>query len=358
MNVDQFIARNEGAWRRLDDLVRVGRSDVRSLSPAELQELIALYQRTSAHLSDARGAYSNLALQRALTARVAAAHGVIYGKRPRTIRSLGRFFTETFPAAVWHDRRFVVISAALFFVPAIAMATFVGTNQEAFERTASEDVREAYLEEDFEAYYSSDPAAQFATQVTVNNIRVAITAFALGIALCIGTIVIMLLNGAFVGEAAGTFIFAGESAKFFGLILPHGLLEISAIVVAGGAGLRLGWTVIDPGDRTRGAALAEEGRRSVVIVLGLVLAFVTAGIIEGFVTGSGLPTWARVGIGAAVFLVALLWIVVQGRAAAARGLTGLLGEGEHRTWQDPTPAALDPVPTPTPAPAAAGSTPP
>jgi uncharacterized membrane protein SpoIIM required for sporulation len=348
VNVDQFMARNESSWRRLDELVRAARKNVRSLSPAELEELIALYQRTSAHLSDARGAYPNQALQRALTARVAAAHGVIYGKRPRTIRSVGRFFTETFPAAVWHDRRFVVASAALFFVPAIAMGAWVGTSQEAFEASATEDVREAYLEEDFEAYYSSEPAAQFATQVTVNNILVAIYAFALGILLCVGTIFILFQNGLLLGQAAGTFIFAGESAKFFGLILPHGLLEISAIVVAGAAGLRLGWTIVDPGDRTRASALAEEGRRSVVIVLGLFLAFVTAGLIEGFVTGSGLPTWARVGIGVAVLLAAVLWIVVQGRAAAARGITGLLGEGEHATWADlaaPEPHHPDPLAT-------------
>lgn len=342
MNVDQLITRNEGAWRRLDELTRAARKDIKGLTPTELEELIALYQRTSAHLSDVRGAYPNTALQRELTRRVALAHGVVYGKRPRTFRSVGRFFTEAFPAAVWHNRRFVLVSALLFFLPALFMGAFIATDDRALDAN-QEAARDAYLEEDFEDYYSSEPAAQFATEVTINNIRVAILAFAAGILLCIPAAFLLVYNGANVGIAGGVFVYAGEAGRFFGLILPHGLLELSAIVVAGAAGLRLGWTIIAPGDRTRADALAEEGRRSVVIVLGLFLAFVVAGLIEGFVTGSGLPTWARVGIGVLVLAAAVLWVVVQGRRAAARGITGLMGEGEHKTWADLAPP--DPTPT-------------
>jgi len=338
VNVDQFIRANQPAWDRLDELTKASRRSVQSLSPEQVDELVALYQRTSAHLSHAREAYRSPALVNALTRRVAAAHGVIYGKRARSVRSIGRFFSETFPASVWHNRRFVVVSAALFFVPAIAVGAFIGTNEKAVELTGPEAVREAYLEEDFEAYYSSEPAAQFATQVTINNIQVAILAFAAGILLCVPAAYVLAFNGANVGVAAGLFVYAGEAPKFFGLILPHGLLELSAIVVAGAAGLRLGWSIIDPGDRSRTAALAEEGRRSVVIILGLVFAFICAGIIEGFVTGTTLPTAIRVGIGVAAFLAFTLWIVVYGRQATAQGKTGLLGEGEHLTWADLAPA--------------------
>ncbi len=112
------------------------------------------------------------------------------------------------------------------------------------------------------------------------------TAFAAGILLCVGTAYILLLNGSNVGYVAGWFAVAGAQPFFYGLILPHGLLELSAVVIAGASGLRLGWAVIAPGDRTRGQSVAEEGKRAVVIVLGLVLAFIVAGAIEGFVTGS------------------------------------------------------------------------
>lgn len=174
------------------------------------------------------------------------------------------------------------------------------------------------MQEDFEAYYSSQPAAQFASYVTTNNIRVSVMAFAVGVLACVPTVLVMVLNGVNGGAAAGVFAAAGEMPRFWGLILPHGLLELTAVFIAGGAGLRLGWTLISPGDRPRSAALAAEGRSSVAIVIGLVGAFVVAGTIEGFVTGSALPTWARVGIGVIVEAVFVTFLVVRGRAVTAR----------------------------------------
>ncbi len=325
LDIDGFIHRNQATWEALADRTRRARRSIGRLHPGEVELLVADYQRTSAHLAHARVAYDDPALTARLTRVVAEANGVIYGKRPRTLAAVGTFFADTFPAALWHARRPMVAAALFLLVPAVVMGAWIGTSDAALDATAPEAVREAYLEEDFEAYYSSAPAAQFATEVTVNNIRVAIMAFAVGILGCLFTAYILATNGANVGVAAGLFVAAGEAPRFFGLILPHGLLELTAVVIAGGAGFQLGWALIAPGDRTRRDALAEEGRRSVVILLGLVLAFVVAGTIEGFVTGSGLPTAVRVGIGVAVEAAFLLYIVVQGRAATARGVTGVLG---------------------------------
>jgi uncharacterized membrane protein SpoIIM required for sporulation len=121
------------------------------------------------------------------------------------------------------------------------------------------------------------------------------------------------------------FAAAGQQPKFWGLILPHGLLEISAVIIAGAAGLRLGWTIIDPGDRGRASALAEEGRRAAMVVLGLVPVFGVAGAIEGFITGRSLPTALRVGICAAVCALFWAYVTVLGRHATASGVTGLPG---------------------------------
>jgi hypothetical protein len=104
------------------------------------------------------------------------------------------------------------------------------------------------------------------------------------------------------------------------------LLELTAITIAGGAGLRLGWAIIAPGDRRRGEALAEEGRRCIVIVTGLALCFVVAGTIEAFVTPSDLPTLARVGVGVVVEAAFIAYILSRGRAAVAAGSTGLFNE--------------------------------
>jgi uncharacterized membrane protein SpoIIM required for sporulation len=171
--------------------------------------------------------------------------------------------------------------------------------------------------------------------VLVNNIEVSFLAFAGGVLLCIGTGVILVQNGINVGIATGLFVHADQAGKFFGLILPHGLLELSSVVIAGAAGLRIGWAIVAPGDRPRSEALAEEGRRSVVIVLGLMLCFVVAGLIEGFVTPSGLPTFARVGVGVLVEVGFIFWIVSLGRDAVARGLTGTFGEAPVTTDQLP-----------------------
>lgn len=332
MDIDRFLARNRSSWTRLAELTRRRGS----LTASELDELVALYQRASTHLSYARTYLGDRALIAQLTRLVAGAGAVIYGTKPRSLRNAGRFFTTTFPAAVWHIRRFVLVSLVLTFAPAVAMGAWIGTSDQALDAAAPAAVRRAYIEEDFEEYYSSAPASQFATHVTTNNIMVSVQAFAGGIFVCVLTAYILLFNGVNVGGAAGLFVAAGEQPKFWGLILPHGLLELTAVVIAGAAGLRLGWTIIDPGDRPRSVALAEEGRRAVVVVMGLALAFIVAGIIEGFVTPSPLPTSVRVGIGVVVELAFVTYLVANGRMAKRRGFTGALGEDDRASASAPS----------------------
>jgi len=324
-------------WDRLAHLTQRARRGPKLLAPGELDLLVADYQRVSAHLSHARVAYADPGLPGRLNRLVAEANGFIYSRRARAAATVRRFFGSTFPGAVWHARRFVLTALLCTFLPTIAVGAWIGTSDDALEASAPDSVREAYLEEDFEDYYSSDPAGQFATEVTVNNIQVSLMAFAAGIFLCVGTALLLAFNGLNLGFAAGLFVAAGEAPKFFGLILPHGLLELTAVVVAGAAGFQMGWAVIAPGDRTRGEAVAEEGRRSVAIVLGLVLAFIVAGSIEGFITGTGLDTSVRVGIGVLAEVAFVTYVVVLGRRAVAAGETGLFGPPPP-SWATPTAA--------------------
>lgn len=326
MDIDQFLARNAPTWNRLQQLTRRAATGVRRLSGPELQELIAVYQRTASHLSYAQTNFNDPVLAARLSQQLAAAGSVIYGSRPRSVRSVGQFFSRTFPAALWRVRWYVAVSAALTLGPAIAIGGWLANSPRAVDASAPAAVRQAYVNQDFAAYYSSQPAAAFATEVYTNNIRVAALAFAGGILVCLPTTYLLVTNGASVGQAAGLFAAAGQSSKFYGLILPHGLLELTSVIIAGAAGLRLGWAVIDPGDRTRATAIAEEGRRSVVLVLGVILTLLVAGLIEGFVTGSALPTAVRVGIGVAVEVAFLVYAVALGRSAADEGFTGALGD--------------------------------
>ena len=337
MDLDRFLATNQPLWDRLGNLTSRANRGVGRLDAAELDELVRLYQRTSSHLSYVRTYYRDPALIAQLTGLVATANAVVYGTRPRSLRAVGKFFADTFPAAVWINRRFVAASAALLLLPAIAVGVWLANSDKAVETVAPPALRQAYLNQDFESYYSSRPATEFATQVTTNNIQVGFLAFAGGVFLCLPTAFLLIQNGANLGVPAGLFATSGQSGKFYGLILPHGLLELTAVIIAGAAGLRLGWSLIDPGDRPRRVALSEEGRRAVVLVLGLVATFTVAGSIEGFVTGSPLPTVFRVGLGVAVETAFVLYIITQGRAAVARGVTGNLTSRASTSARSPSP---------------------
>jgi uncharacterized membrane protein SpoIIM required for sporulation len=332
VDIDRYIASNGPVWDRLARLTARAQRGPGRLDAAALDELVRLYQRVATHLSYARTYYRDPALSAKLSGLVARSGAVVYGTRPRTLRAVGRFFAVTFPAAVWNARQFVLVAVLATLLPAAAFAVWLASSPAAVEASAPAAVREAYVNHDFEAYYSSAPAAEFASSVFSNNVLVAFQAFALGILLCVGTLYVLIGNGAGLGLALGLFAAVGQQPKFWGLILPHGLLELTSVFIAGAAGLRLGWTLIDPGDRPRLTALAEEGRRAVVIVIGLILTFGVAGAIEGFVTGRPWPTAVRVGIGMLAEAAFLTYVVVLGRRAAAQGLTGALGEEDDGGW--------------------------
>ena len=338
MDIDGFIRAHAADWQRLRELLdRAGRNPKR-LSSEELEELAGVYQRVSTHLSIARSTLRDRALVAELSQLVARASALLYGTRGGSWKAFAQFVTETFPAAVWHTKAFHIWATLLFLIPGALVALWLGNSPAALEAAAPPAVREAYVSEDFAEYYTANPSAQFATEVTVNNIQVAILAFAGGGLLALPTVFVLAFNGLNVGVALGMFIAAEQQALFWGLILPHGLLELTAVFLAGGAGLRVGWTMIDPGDRRRATALREEGRRMIALLAGLVAVFAAAGLIEGFVTGAPLPTWVRVGIGVAAQVVFMAYVTVLGRRATARGLTGAIGETADRGWAPARPA--------------------
>ena len=168
---------------------------------------------------------------------------------------------------------------------------------------------DAYVGTDFANYYREYAHHEFATSVWVNNAWVAAQCIALGV-LGLPVLYLLFTNVANVGVVAALMIGHGRTSLFFGLILPHGLLELTAVFVAGAVGLRLFWSRVEPGPRTRLQAFAAEGRTAVAIAIGLVAVLPVSGAIEGFVTPSGLPTWARIGIGVvaeSTFLAYVSW---------------------------------------------------
>ncbi|GAA4998241.1 stage II sporulation protein M [Yinghuangia aomiensis] len=320
MDVDVFVAVHRGEWTRLDELSRRRAK----LTGPEVDELVTLYRRTATHLSLVRSAAPDPVLVGHLSSLVARARSAVTAPRGTAWRDALLFLTTRFPAAVYRTRRWWITTAVVSILVATLIGAWVAANPSVQASIAAPDeIRELTRPGgDFETYYDSNPASSFAAQVMTNNAWVAAGSLALGVLLGLPTLFILFQNAANIGVSGGLMAAAGRFDVFLGLITPHGLLELTAVFVAAGTGLRLGWTVIDPGPRTRGRALAEEGRIALGMALGLALVLVVSGVIEAFVTPSGLPTWGRIGIGVAAEAAFLTYVFVLGRRAAAVGETG------------------------------------
>ncbi|WP_234533593.1 stage II sporulation protein M [Streptomyces shenzhenensis] len=327
MDLDVFVSAHRAEWDRLDALLR----RQRRLSGAEADELVALYQRTATHLSLIQSSAPDPQLTGRLSQLVARARSAVTGTRRASWRDVTRFLGQGFPAAVYRSRHWWVPTALISTAMAIALGWWIGTHPDVQSTIAApSQLRELTRPGgEYETYYSSHPAASFAAQVWTNNARAAAMCLVLGVFLGLPVLGILFENMLNLGVGFGLMSSAGRLDTFLGLVLPHGLLELTAVFVAAGTGLRLGWTLIDPGPRSRRTALAEEGRAAVGMAVGLALVLFVSGAIEGFVTPSGLPTWARIGIGVAAELAFLAYVFVIGGRAARAGQTGDLEETER-----------------------------
>lgn len=332
MDLDRFLAENQASWQRLAELVKRARRGVHRLSVAEADEMLGLYQSVSGNLSYARTYLRHAGLVLHLSDLVGRASAAIYGTRSRSLRGFLRFFTMSMPAALWHIRRTIAVCALVFIGVAGASGIWVANDRDAQNTVIDDEAKQALVDSEFADYYTSEGAAAFAGHVFLNNVLVSFYAFAAGAVGGFLTFLVLVNEGLRFGTYVGVFASVGQLGKFFGLVLPHGLLELSAVWVAAAAGLRLPWTLVDPGDRTRGAALVEEGRRVIVVVTAVVFALGIAGAIEGFITGHVGVTAVRVGIGVVAEAAAISYVVVWGRRAASRGLTGMVGETDDLGW--------------------------
>ncbi|MEI2730593.1 MAG: stage II sporulation protein M [Dermatophilaceae bacterium] len=317
MDLDAFVAAHRHEWARLEGLVS-GRG---KLSGAEGDELLDLYQRTATHLSEVRSTTPEPAIVAHLSSLLARARSKAVGTRTMSWSDVGRFFAVTFPAALYQARRWWLTTMAACIVAAFSVGWWFYANPQLESALASPAEIEQLVTHDFEDYYSQYAAGSFAFKVWTNNAWVSALCIAFGV---FGVPVILLLwnniaNVAVIGALMWRYDRAG---LFFGLILPHGLLELTAVFVAGGVGLRIFWAWIDPGPRTRLTAVGQQGRSAMSVALGLIVVLFVSGVIEAFVTPSPLPTWARIGIGCLAEAVFFGYVFTLGRYAASRGQTG------------------------------------
>lgn len=320
-----LLATHRPEWERLEHLLKRGRSP-RRLSGAEVDEVVALYQRVATHLSVLQSAGADPALVGRLSSLVARARTVVAGSRQAAWQDAVRFLKADFPAVVYRSRGWWLAATAGFLLVAFGWAAYIATHPQVEGRLATPEQVQQLIAHDFRDYYSQAPAQQFAAKVFTNNAFLAAGAVASGILLGLPVLYLLYQNALNVGIAGGLLAAHDKAGLFFGLILPHGMLEFTAVFVASGLGLKLGWTVVDPGRRPRAVTLAEEGRALVVGAVGIALLLLVSGLIEGFVTPSGLPTWARIAIGLVAEGAFLAWVFVLGRRAHQAGTTGDLAD--------------------------------
>jgi uncharacterized membrane protein SpoIIM required for sporulation len=288
VDLDSYIGRRRGEWRSLEDAVR--RSYQGKLAGPEITELIRLYLRASSHLAEVQSRYRDPSLEDYLNGLVARASAAIYGTEARSVRTLVASLGGRYRAAVRRTLPFILVVAALLGVVLLVTDLWVATSPEAQAGAVPPAAREALQRVDEGAVGVDVPGPELSTLIFQNNVQVAFLAFALGTFLGVGTVWVIVQNAAFIGLLAGAFQAAGHAPLFWSLVLPHGLLELTAICIAGGSGLRMGWALVDPGDRYRLTALAEEARDAVLVVVGVIPAFLVAALIEGFVTArTGMP---------------------------------------------------------------------
>ena len=306
MDLDAFNAVHSDEWSRLAELTKK-----RTLDGAEADELVRLYQSVATHLSTIRSSAPDPVLITRLSDLLGRARGRIAGAHEPAWRDVTRFAVISVPAALYRLRWWTVTITVLFVLVAVVSGWWVATNPDALASMGTPSEREAYVNEAFASYY--DPGAGFASMVWTNNAWIAAQCIALGIS-GVFPAYVMFANAVGVGSTGGMMASYGELDTFLTLIAPHGLLELTAIFVAGAAGLRLFWTVVDPGPRPRLRALAEEGRALFTVAVGLVVVLGVSGLIEGFVTGTGMAWWLKIVIGALALAAFWAYTIEIGRA--------------------------------------------
>jgi uncharacterized membrane protein SpoIIM required for sporulation len=322
VDVDAFVLAHRPTWNRLDALVKRRRK----LTGAEVDELVDLYQRVSTHLSMVRSVSSDSVLVGRLSSLVARARSAVTSAHAPLSSEFVRFWTVSFPVAAYRSWRWWVATAVVFLGVTIVIGVWVAGNPAVQAAIGTPAEIEQLVNHDVADYYSENPAGSFALQVWTNNSLVAAQCIAFALLLGIPIPYILFQNAANLGLIAGLMFDAGKGDILLGLLTPHGLLELTAVFLAGAVGMQLGWTAISPGNRPRGQALAEKGRAVVSVAVGLVVVLLVSGLIEALVTPSGLPTFVRIAIGAIAELAFLGYVIHFGRKAVAAGETGDLDD--------------------------------
>ena len=326
--MNRFIDQRKDKWQRLEDLLELLRgSSLKTLSKTEVREFGELYRRAATDLAIARAESRDPKLLNYLNSLVIRAHGKIYRAEGEGVGIIKRFFTKELPQTFRENWRYMAVSGAVFFIFAILGFVATANDTDFTHFVGLSGVTEQITANNYWWKDLNDANQVGASYILSNNILVSFRAFAMGALLGIGAFYDIAFFGAHVGSVFGACFklnppFAGELGSF---IVGHGVIEISTVFFCGGAGMMIGYSIINPGDLTRAQALKKKGVEAIKIVIGSAVFLVVAGLIEGFVSPSNLPALVKVVVGVLSGIVMYGYLILSGRWEELPANTALSG---------------------------------
>nr|WP_092073435.1 stage II sporulation protein M [Dendrosporobacter quercicolus]NSL48063.1 stage II sporulation protein M [Dendrosporobacter quercicolus DSM 1736]SDM62168.1 Uncharacterized membrane protein SpoIIM, required for sporulation [Dendrosporobacter quercicolus] len=324
MNSELFLKTYRQTWERFDRIVQqMERSGIASLSREEVRMLGPLFRRITAQLAYARSNYPGHEMVGYLNNLVVKAHGHLYRQETFGLKSVLHFYSREFPRRIADERRLIGAAAAI-----LLLGLLTGYLIYYFQPVLTGwFIPEQLVPEEIVAGQTGingweGLGSLLSTVIMLNNIKVGVLAFGLGVTWGLGTCAVLYLNGIMVGILGAMYTNKGYALDFWSLILPHGVLELAAIFICGGAGFVLAKALVKPGDFKRRELLPVQGRAALSLVAGTLPLFVIAGLIEGFVTPSVLPKYVKVAVGGGSLLLFLYYVWRGNQAGQADSYRG------------------------------------
>lgn len=315
-----FCEQRTAAWERLEGLLaRTERRGLRALTPPEVEEVGRLYRALASDLAYAQSRAYDTRLLSYLNRLTARAHAHVYGAQVQTSRArVLQFYSRTFPREFRRSIIPIAICSFLTIVGAVVAYTIISRHPgDAFALLPAQlipaSIHKSLHDSNFRFDTGQSPLA--ASIIITNNIKVAILAFAGCVTLGVMTIYIIVDNGLMLGGVAALFAHAGFGFDYWATIAPHGFIELTAIQIAGAAGLLIAAGIVAPGGLPRRDAIRTNAARAGVLIAGVASMLIVAGTIEGFFSPLRLSADVRIAFGIATAIGLTLYFTRAGRAA-------------------------------------------
>ncbi|MEV4420923.1 stage II sporulation protein M [Patulibacter sp. NPDC049589] len=333
MTLSRFLADRTPSWDALEALVRRAGSRPERLGADGVLQLGTAYRAAAADLAHARRAYPDDPVVQRLELLVRRARSVVYARSgPRG--SAREFFSRDYWRLVRALGRWIGLAALALLGTALVVGVWAAIDPSVASSLVPGDFIDGAAPPVGDRGLGSSESAAFSSQLFTNNIRVTFMAFVAGLLCVVPGVLIVAYNGAILGAVMGVAAANDNLGNVLHLIVAHGVLELSCIVVAAAAGMAVGWVIVDPGERTRRVAVRDVARPTILVVLGTAPFLVLCGIVEGFVSPAGWSALAVTAVGLGIGGGYWTLVAVRGRrpvvAASADSVAEPVGAGRAR----------------------------